>query len=112
MSLRLPLEQIRGVLASAPLIPRFNLTGSGDGTIPIAGHAVTLPGRITMQVINAGVVNPAELHRILTQPLWPASAMVHLGAQDTTQVMFRLDARAPRVRRRQLELERGFRADG
>jgi hypothetical protein len=95
ISLRLPHDQVHAILATAPLLPRLNLTGSGDGAIPIAGHVVNLPGKIIMSVLNAVVVNPAGLHRTINQTARPMSAVVQLGTQDTTQVMFRLEAEVP-----------------
>jgi hypothetical protein len=86
-----PLDRVSAMLGTAPLIPRVNLTGRGDGTVAIAGHTIKLPGAILLEVSNAAIVNPAGLHRTINQPQPPPTALVKLGPQDSTQVLFRLD---------------------
>lgn len=88
-----PLGRVGAMLGTAPLIPRANLAGRGDGAVTIAGHTINLPGVITLDVIYAAIVNPAELHRTINQPQPPPTALVKLGPQASTQVLFRLDCK-------------------
>jgi len=92
---QVPRDKVSAMLNTAPLIPRANLTGRGDGTVVIAGHTIKLPGAILLEVSNAAIVNLAELHRTVNQPKPPPTALVKLGAQDSTQVLFRLDREEP-----------------
>lgn len=91
---RVPVDKVRTLLASSPLIPKINIRGSSDGVIQIGEHYLPLPGEIVVQVTAAVVVNPAALHRAVIQQDPPAVLDVHLGRQDNTSVIFRLEPAA------------------
>lgn len=88
---QVPLDRVSAMLGTAPLIPRANLTGRGDGAVTIAGHTLKLPGAILLEVSNAAIVNPAGLHRTMNKPQPPPKALVKLRPHDRTQILFRLD---------------------
>jgi hypothetical protein len=85
-------DEVRALLATAPLIPKINISGSsGGGEIGIAGHTIPLPGRIFMEVTDAIVLNSVPLKRAIAQDKPPTKLDVHIGTQDTTRVVFWLE---------------------
>lgn len=86
----IPTEQVRSLLATAPLIPKINISGSGGEAIPIAGHSVKMPGKIVFQVTDAVVTNAAALSRAIMHSQPSDVLDVQIGRHQNTVVVFRL----------------------
>jgi hypothetical protein len=89
----MPAETVQRQVLPTGVLPRISVNGSRSATWLIAGHELSLDGKVVMTATNVVVTNPLHLARQLNAPGCRPNTplVVNLEADARTVARFRLD---------------------